>query len=251
MASSHLVNLDGAVARHEARPTDVSLFYATYLLLKGDNMEETYLQKSVYCDFDNPAVSRLAKNLADFGPDPAKVALATFKHVRDNIRFGGDLVRVRASETLAKGYGACWNKSLLLTALLRSNKIPARMAYNPLKNEFMRPALGEACQSLIEPFNHCFTQVQLNGRWIAADATLDTPTYTKIFLPCQVPWGIEWDGEQDMQLYTENITGPVVVIEDIDTAIQQDVGNILPPPPEAEAFFESGNQLMWQAVDAQ
>jgi transglutaminase-like putative cysteine protease len=238
------------VARHVPQLSDVLEFRAAYSLPKEETMEQAYIQNSVYCNFDHPAVAGLAKDLADGEPGPESVTLAAFKYIRDNIRFGFDLARVKASETLAKGYGVCWNKSLLLVALLRWNKIPARMAYNPLKREFIRPAMGAACQTLTEPFNHCFTQVQLNGRWIAADATLDTPTYRKLFLPCQVSWGIEWDGKQDMQLYSEHITGPAVVIEDIDTAVQQNVGNVLPPPSEAEAFFGPANQQMWQTVDA-
>ena len=212
-------------------------------------MEQAYIQKSVYCDFDHPAVAGLAKDIATSEPDPARVTLSAFKYIRDNIRFGFDLARVKASETLAKGYGVCWNKSLLLAALLRSNKIQARMAYYPVKREFMRPAMGDACQTLTELINHCFTQVKLNGRWIAVDPTLDTPTYSKLFLPHQVPWGIEWDGRQDMHLYTEHVAGPAVVIEDIDTTMQQNVGNVLPPPSEAEAIFRPVNQQMWQAVD--
>jgi transglutaminase-like putative cysteine protease len=212
-------------------------------------MELSQLEKSVYCDLDHPAIARLAKELANGEPDPSRVTLASFKHVRDNIRFGFDIVRVKASETLAKGYGVCWNKSLLLVALLRSNKIPARMAYYPVKREFMRPAMGEACQTLTETINHCFTQVKLNGEWVAADATLDAPTYRKLFEPCQVPWSIDWDGKKDMQLYIEHIAGPVVVIEDIDRAILQDVGNVLPPPSEAEAFFGPANQQLWKVVD--
>ncbi len=213
-------------------------------------MEQAYTRKSVYCDFDHPAVAGLARELAKDGTDPAGVTLATFEHVRDHIRFGLDHARVKASETLAKGYGVCWNKSLLLTALLRSNRIPARMAYHPVLREFMRPAMGEACQTLTESINHCFTQVQLDGRWIAADATLDTRTYRQLFMPHQVPWGVDWDGSRDMRLYSEHISGPAVVIEDIDAAIRQDMGNVLPPPSEAEAAFGPANQQMWRMVDA-
>ena len=213
-------------------------------------MEQTYIQKSLYCDFDHPAVSSLARDLAKNEPDPAKVTEAAFKYIRDNIRFGFDLAQVKASETLAKGYGVCYNKSLLLVALLRRNKIASRMAYYAVNREFMRPAMGDACQTLTETFNHCFTQVLLNGEWIATDATLDTATYQKIFKPFQVSWGIDWDGKEDMQLYAEHIAGPVVVIEDIDAAIQKDVGNVLPPPSEAEAFFGPANQQMWKTVAA-
>jgi transglutaminase-like putative cysteine protease len=213
-------------------------------------MGQAYLEKSLYCDVDHPTVAGLAKELAFGEPDPTHIALAAFNHIRDHIRFGFDLVQVKASETLAKGYGVCWNKSLLLVALLRGNKIPARMAYQPVKREFMRPAMGDAFQTLTETINHCFTQVHLKGEWVLADATLDAPTYTTFFKPHQVRWGIDWDGKADMQLYSEHIAGPVVVIEDIDTQIQQNVGNVLPPPPEAEAFFGPANQQMWQVVDA-
>ena len=79
---------------------------------------------------------------------------------------------------------------------------------------------------------------------------MDTPTYSKLFLPHRVPWAIDWDGRQDMQLYTRHVAGPVVVIEDIDAAIQQNVGNELPPPSEAEFIFGPANQQMWQAVAA-
>jgi hypothetical protein len=92
--------------------------------------------------------------------------------------------------------------------------------------------------------------IPYNGKWVAVDATLDTSTYRKLFKPHQESWGIDWDGEKDMQLYSEHIAGPVVVIEDIDAAIEQDMGNLLPPPSEAEAFFGPAIHQMWQAVSA-
>lgn len=212
-------------------------------------MEQAMIQETTFCDFNHPAVSILAKKLANGEIDARKITEEVFKHVRDNIRFGFDLVQVKASETLAKGYGACWNKALLMVALLRSNKIPARLAFNPVKREFMRPTMGEACQTLPETINHCFAQVQLDGEWITVDATLDTPTYQKLFVPHNVAWGIDWNGKEDLRLYTENIAGPVDFFEDIDTAIQQNVGNLMPPPSEAEAFFGPANQQMWQAIN--
>lgn len=212
-------------------------------------MEQVMIQETTFCDFNHPTVTSLAKKLANGETDARKITEAVFKHVRDNIRFGFDLVQVKASETLAKGYGVCWNKALLMVALLRSNKIPARLAFNPVKREFMKPAMGDAYQTLPETINHCFAQVQLDGEWIAVDATLDAPTYQKLFVPHNVAWGIDWNGKEDLRLYTENIAGQVDIFEDIDAAIQQDVGNLLPPPSEAEAFFGPANQQMWQAID--
>jgi transglutaminase-like putative cysteine protease len=223
----------------------------TFIEEKEDTMQQDEnIQETVFCDANHPVVSRLAEQLANGETDPRKITEAVFKHVRDNIRFGFDAVQVKASETLAKGYGACWNKALLMVALLRSNRTPARLAYNPVKREFMMPAMGEAIQTLPEIMNHCFVQVRLDGEWIAIDATLDKGTYQKLFVPHKVAWGIDWNGREEMQLYTENIAGPVGCFEDIDGAIRQNVGYTLqmPTPSEAETVFGPANEQMWQAV---
>lgn len=209
----------------------------------------TDTQQTVFCDFDHPAVLNLAKELANGVTDAREITKSVFKHVRDNIRFGFDQVQVKASETLEKGYGVCWNKALLMVALLRANEIPARLSFNSVKREFMQPAMGDACQTLTETMNHCFAQVMINGEWICVDPTLDALTYKTLFAPYEVSWGINWDGNSDLRLYTENIAGPVDYFDDIDAAIKQDVGNLMPPLSEADAFFGAANQQMWAAVD--
>ncbi len=202
-----------------------------------------------FCDFEQPAISSLARDLARGETDARKIVEAVFKYVRDNIRFGIDSVQVKASETLTKGYGTCWNKSLLMIALLRSNGIPARMACNPLKREFMIPLVGEAYKGMQELFNHCFVQVQLEGRWISVDATVDARTYQKLFVPHGVAWGIDWNGKDDMRLYTEHIAGAAEIFEDLDSAIERNVGNLLPPASEFDAVFGPFNQQMWRVID--
>jgi transglutaminase-like putative cysteine protease len=212
-------------------------------------MDQSNFQETMFCNFNHTAVLHLAKKLAGDETDTGKITQTVFAYVRDNIRFGFDLVQVKASQTLEKGYGVCWNKALLLAALLRANRVPARLAFNPVQREFMRPVLGDAYQTLPETINHCFAQVYLDSDWICVDATLDAATYETFFVPRDVAWGIDWNGTEDLRLYTESIVGPVESIEDIDAAIQQDVGNVMPPPAEAELFFGSVNQQMWQAVD--
>jgi transglutaminase-like putative cysteine protease len=98
-----------------------------------------------------------------------------------------------------------------MVALLRSNRTPARMAYNPVKREFMLPAMGEAIRTLPETMNHCFVQVRLDEEWISIDATLDKATYRKLFVPHKAAWGIDWNGWEEMRLYTENIAGQVAI----------------------------------------
>jgi transglutaminase-like putative cysteine protease len=213
-------------------------------------MEQMSLQETVFCDFNHPAVLELAQSLGEDGKDAQTITQAVFKYVRDNIRFGFDPVQVKASETLEKGYGVCWNKALLTVALLRADKIPARLAYNPVNREFIIPVMGENYQMLTKTINHCFAQVYLNNEWICVDTTIDSLTYEKLFVPHHVAWGIDWNGTQDLRLYTDNIAGPVAYFEDIDAAVSRNVDNMFPPPAEFEALCKSVNDQMWQAVDA-
>jgi transglutaminase-like putative cysteine protease len=209
-------------------------------------MEKTDLQETFFCDFNHPSIKELGEKVLESGTDPQKITETAFQYVRNNIRFGCDLMQVKASETLNKGYGVCWNKALLLTAILRYNGIPARFGYNLVKREFMKPAFGEEYKNLHENENHCFTLVYLNNKWIAVDSTLDPRTYEKFYAPLGVLWGIEWDGKEDMRLYTENIVGPIAYFEDIDAALQQNLGYFVRSPEEAMMIFESRNRRMWQ-----
>lgn len=209
-------------------------------------MKITELQETFYCDFNHPSIKELANKLAEKGTDPQKITETTFRYVRNNIKFGCDLVKVKASETLAKGYGACWNKALLVVSLLRCNNIPARLGYNLVKREFMKPALGEEHKTLHETENHCFALACLNDQWVAIDSTLDPRTYEKFYAPTGVTWDIEWNGTDNMRLYTENIVGPVEYFEDIDAALEQDVGYSISSQADVNSVFELRNQRMWK-----
>ena len=110
----------------------------------------------------------------------------------------------------------------------------------------MRPILGESCETLPETTNHCFALVYLNDKWTAIDATLDARVYQKFFIPQNVAWGIDWNGKDNMRLYTESIVGSIEVFEDIDAAIQQDVGNLMSAPSVASDLFGPLNKLIWQ-----
>ncbi len=90
------------------------------------------LQETFYCNYNHKAIQATAEELSRGTSDLAELAKRMFKYVRDNITFGCDLYKVKASDTLEKGFGACWNKSILLVALLRCKKIPAELGSIPL-----------------------------------------------------------------------------------------------------------------------
>ncbi|OGB27552.1 MAG: Cro/Cl family transcriptional regulator [Burkholderiales bacterium RIFCSPLOWO2_02_FULL_57_36] len=95
-----------------------------------------YLAQSEYIDFDHPAVSGKAAELAADRSSEDEVARACFEFVRDSIRHSWDFkmnpVTCRASDVLLHGTGYCYAKSHLLAALLRANGIPAGLCYQRL-----------------------------------------------------------------------------------------------------------------------
>ena len=189
-------------------------------------------------------------DLVKASKDPNELTKDIFMFVRDKIIFGGDHWQVKASETLKKGYGACWNKNLLMIALLRYYKIPSRLKANPVKNDFMKSAMGAAYLTVSNPFYHCFTEVYLDGRWIAVDSTLDKNTYDTFFMPRNVDWEIDWNGTSDMQLYTESIVGPAVLYSDIDRALIFNLDSHFLFKYESRfilnLWLKIGNKKMWR-----
>jgi transglutaminase-like putative cysteine protease len=210
---------------------------------KGDSIEPTY-----YCDFDHPALKEQAAFLARDAEDAYQVALRTFIWVRDRVRFGFDLVRVRASDTLKKGYGACFNKSLLLTSLLRANGIPAMFCSAPVSRWFMKPYIGMQCLLINNPFHHCLVKTQIDGEWLFAEPTLDQKTYEAFYRPLGVDWGIDWSREHQDRLYKEHLMGEPVIHDDLDKAISRNVGNTILPAPIALALSNRINQRAWKRL---
>lgn len=209
-----------------------------------------YLKETYFCDYNHEAIQSIANDFAKTLKDPIEQTKSIFMHVRDGIIFGGDHWQVKASETLKKGYGACWNKNLLLIALLRYYKIPSRLKANPMKNDFMKPAMGAAYLTVSSPFYHCFTEVCLDGRWIAIDPTLDKNTYHTFFMPRNVDWGIDWNGIDDMLLYTESIMGPAESYTDIDRALIFNLDSHFLFKYESrlilDVWLKLGNKKMWR-----
>ena len=209
-----------------------------------------HLSKTYFCNYGHKEIRSIANDLVKASKVPNDLTKDIFMFVRDKIIFGGDHWQVKASETLKKGYGACWNKNLLLIALLRYYKIPSRLKANPMKNDFMKPAMGAAYLTVSSPFYHCFTEVYLDGRWIAIDPTLDKNTYNTFFMPRDVDWGIDWNGASDMLLYTESVAGPVESYTDIDQALLFNLNSHFLFRHESrfvlKLWLKFGNKKMWR-----
>lgn len=212
-------------------------------------MQDT-LQKTKYCNFDHPDIHKIANSLKAGDDDPVTIAARTFYFVRDNISFGFDLFQTSASDTLKRGYGACWNKSILLTALLRCNKINALFGSIPLKRNFIQPVIGWLYLLANTPYNHCLVNAYVNNSWTILDPVLDKKTYETFFLPRGVEWGIDWNDEDDVNLYTESVQGPPIMHTDIDNAINKRVGNSELPRPIAIIGNKFINKYIRKKIDS-
>ena len=208
------------------------------------------LRETFYCDHAHLDIRAVAAGLRAGEEDPAAIAERAFYYVRDGFPFGFDLYQRKASETLKRGYGVCWNKSLLLVALLRCNQIPARFGSIPLKRSFVKPAVGAWHRLANNPFNHCLVHARLNHRWTILDAVLDKRTYEAFFLPVEVEWGIDWNGEDDVRLYTESVLGSPVMHPDIDATLDNKVGNAELPRFLAIIGNDHVNRQMWKKAEA-
>ncbi len=211
---------------------------------------ENALRETFYCDHSHPDIQAAAAGLRAGRQSATAIAGRTFHYVRDRFPFGFDLYQRKASETLKTGYGVCWNKSLLLVALLRCNGIPAHFGSIPVRRSFVKPAIGAWHHLANNPFNHCLVHAYLNHRWTILDPVLDKKTYEAFFLSLGVEWGIDWNGEDDMLLYTESVLGSPVVHPDIDAAINGKVGNVELPRFLAMMGNRQVNRGMWKKVEA-
>lgn len=207
---------------------------------------EKALAMTHFCDHDHPEIKSLAKKLAEGVGDRRELAMRTFLYVREQVPFGFDLYRRKASEVLHRGHGVCWNKSLLLTALLRANDMPANFGSVPLRRTFIAPVIGGLHRLVSDPFNHCLVHVWLDDRWIVLEPALDQKTYDTFFRSLKVSWDIDWDGQNDCAIYTESVLGPPVIHFDIDATINNRCGNKELAEPLAVVANSQLNKQLWK-----
>lgn len=122
----------------------------------GDRQANSLIQS------DDPRVRRMAAAAALDERDPWKVAIAlesVVEHALDWTEFSPAFAS--AAEAAGTGKGDCTEHAVLLAALLRARKIPARVAtglvYVP-----QRKAMGF----------HMWTEAWIHDRWVPLDATL-------------------------------------------------------------------------------
>jgi hypothetical protein len=129
--------------------------------LSNDPPQEGDLAPNSYIQSDNPEIIAFAENVTRNLHDPWEIAVAleraVYEYISDsNYRVGF----ASAAEVFQSRQGDCTEHAVLLAALARARKIPARVAmglvYSP-NNAF---------------YYHMWTEVYINGIWYPLDSTL-------------------------------------------------------------------------------
>ncbi|MHA1188555.1 MAG: transglutaminase-like domain-containing protein [Candidatus Heimdallarchaeota archaeon] len=179
--------------------------------MNSDQEMKEFLEPTKYCDFNHTDIITKAKELTEKNKTPKEKALSIFHFVRDKIDFLMEYEGEKASKILERKYGACGTKSVLQVSLLRSVNIPARFRIVSLQKECLKGIVSEFYYNKIpEIIQHSWCECYLSGKWIICDATMDKKitdiAYQKgIFTREDIPT-IDWDGEQDANIYAKWFT---------------------------------------------
>ena len=126
------------------------------------DVDAEYLQPSQFLQSDDSRVIEHAKQAVQSETNPWKQAVQMEKYVHEHLRKKNFSTALASAGEVAKNMeGDCTEHAVLLAAMLRAMKVPARVAvglvYIPSRASFG---------------GHMWTEVYLDGRWIPLDATL-------------------------------------------------------------------------------
>ncbi|MFC1886803.1 transglutaminase family protein [Thermodesulfobacteriota bacterium] len=216
-------------------------------------MDNKHVKPTYYCNHNHSIIQSLSAELAEDTDDTIDFIKKAFFYVRDTIRFGGDIWKVKASETLQMKFGPCFGKNTLFMAILRNQGIACTLSANPMKRTFAKPSVGTAHIFFSNPFFHCFTKVNYNGQWIDLDPTLDKDNYEIFFKPLGVNWDIDWNPNGIGPIYSESIVGESVSYDDIDKALNANLNSwyLFKHEPNflVKPWLWLGNKMMWGKID--
>lgn len=127
-----------------------------------------WLERTRYIDHDHPDIRSVVERVAPAPLSVVEKAVRLHDFVRDRVPFGWSpaFYDESASQVLASGVGFCNTKGTLFTALLRAAGIPARQHFVDIHRQILDPFIDPGT-----PFvDHSFTEVHLDGRWLAVDS---------------------------------------------------------------------------------
>ena len=155
-----------------------------------------YLRPTDAIDCGSPEVIQFAIDRSGSRSTDVDRAIALYYAVRDEFRYDPyrldlTLQGMRASSTLAKGFGFCIPKAVLLAASARALQIPSRLGFADVKNHLATERLLELMQTDLFVF-HGYAELYLEGTWVKA-----TPAFNKSLCERFNVEPLDFDGRND------------------------------------------------------
>ncbi|TXT66284.1 MAG: hypothetical protein BAJALOKI3v1_40094 [Promethearchaeota archaeon] len=174
-----------------------------------NNLKE-FLTPTRFLDFNKSRVRNKAYEITKDLENEKERAIALFYWVRDNIRynqFGFYMIpaNFKASTTLRRGNGFCVSKAVLLSAMARAVKIPAKIHLADIINHKIPQKIIDWMKKEIF-FFHGYSELFLDDKWVKATPVFDVRTSEKGGYPL-----VEFDGEHDALLASHDKDGKVFV----------------------------------------
>ena len=151
---------------------------------------------------------------------------------------------VEYTRILELNMGSCTPKHMLMCQMYRRLGLDVLYAVYPYRwaefEELYPPALWKLAQQMA-PVNHLACRVELNGRYVLVDATIDPPLGG-----IGLPFTASWDGESETML-------PVLPIGEEELYFP-DEAELMPPPDlddNARAFYRGLNAYFQGIRDGQ
>ena len=131
-----------------------------------------YLEPTYFIDSDSSAIIDYASTNCFGKVTDIERSIALYYSVRDDIRYDpysveDNIEALRSSSVLRRKAGFCVAKAVLLTAVLRSQKIPARLGFADVKNHLVTQRL-KALMEIDLFIYHGYIEVFLNDKWVKA-----------------------------------------------------------------------------------
>jgi Transglutaminase-like superfamily/MMPL family len=159
------------------------------------------LAATPFCDHDHPSIRAAVREIAGraAGADEVAIATASFRFVRDEVRYAFGPWGLHASGTLAERRGTCTNKANLLVALLRAAAIPAAYGVMRVNAREYFGVLGPRFLTRLASAEsvHVYAAALLDGRWVKCDASTDRELAELTSHFSKQTRLIEWDGRHD------------------------------------------------------
>ena len=150
------------------------------LLSAREPVDPRTLAPNRYVDWTDPHVMAYAHAAGGEG-SPRAIAIRLVHDVRDRLRYSPwgvsfDPADYRASQIVRRDYergGHCIDKALLLAAAARARGIPSRLRFANVRNHVGTARLEEQLGTDLLVY-HGYTELHLEGRWVAA-----TPAFNR------------------------------------------------------------------------